>query len=86
MIVRHGRGRELEAAYEEGTEHPRQEENARALLGAWRSLARQGMTVQVNRAGHAWFLDGGHPRYLASVEGGFVFPSDLETEEERHVG
>ena len=81
------KGREVEAAFDEGTGRLLQEQNARALLDAWRSLARPGMTVKVNHAGHAWYLDAGQPRYLASVEGGFVFPSDLEKQDGgRQVG
>ena len=64
-IERRGRGRDVEFAFTEGTGHEQQEANARAALDAWRSLARQGMPFKVNAAGHAWFLDGGEPRFLA---------------------
>jgi superfamily II DNA or RNA helicase len=80
-IERRRSGREIEWAFEEGAGHPDQERNARETLEAWRSLARPGMAFKVNGAGHAWFLEGGQPRFLARVDGGFVFPSDLETAE-----
>ena len=28
-----------------------------------------------NPAGHAWYLEGGEPRFLAAVPGGFAWPA-----------
>lgn len=81
-IERRGRGRDVELAFTHGTGHDLQEANASGLLEGWRSLARPGMPFNVNSAGHAWFVDGGNPRFLAAVEGGFVFPDDLDGENE----
>lgn len=78
VIERRRRGRAVEFAFTEGTGRKQEEANARAVLKAWRSLARQGMPFKVNGAGHAWFLEGGRPRFLAAVPGGFVFPEDQE--------
>ncbi len=80
VIERRGRGRDVEWAYTEGTGDEEREANARAVLEAWRGLARQGMPFNVNEAGHAWFLEAGEPKFLAAVPGGFVWPSDVEKE------
>jgi superfamily II DNA or RNA helicase len=82
MIERRLRGRDVEFAFVEGTGQDQQENNARSALDGWRSLRRPGMPFRVNSEGHAWFLDAGQPRFLAAVPGGFVFPSDIEQQEE----
>jgi hypothetical protein len=51
-------------------------DNARRLLDAWRSVSTSGMKIAVNGAWHAWYLDGGQPKFLASVSGGFAWPTE----------
>jgi superfamily II DNA or RNA helicase len=51
------------------------------LLGAWRQLGLAGMPVSVNDLGHAWYVEGGQPRFLADVNPGLRFPSDLVEEQ-----
>jgi superfamily II DNA or RNA helicase len=80
VVERRGRGREVEFAFTEGTGDEQRERNAQAVLGAWRNLGRSGMPFKVNGAGHAWYLDGGEPRFLAAVPGGFVWPTDVEAD------
>lgn len=55
-------------------------ENARRVLEAWRQVTTSGLKIAVNRAWHAWYLEAGEPRFLASVPDGFAWPtSDAET-------
>jgi len=53
-----------------------EETNAQRLLAAWRSLASSGLKIAVNAEWHAWYLEGGEPKFLAAVPGGFAWPSD----------
>ena len=39
--------------------------NAQRLLQAWQQAVGQGITVQVNDLGHAWYTAGGRRRFLA---------------------
>lgn len=82
MVVKHGRGRNVDGALTEGTGDEVREQNARRVLDAWRSVASEGMPFTVNGVGHAWFLDAGEPRFLAAVPGGFVWPDDVDDKRE----
>lgn len=53
-----------------------QKANAQRLLTAWRSVAKTGLKIAVNGEWHAWYLEGGDPRFLAAVPGGFAWPSE----------
>ena len=53
-------------------------ENARRVLRAWKRISAAGMDFHLNSRWHAWYLDGGEPRFLAAVPGGFEFPSDRD--------
>ena len=53
-------------------------ENGKRVLAAWQSLGTDGFTFYVNAVGDAWYRDKGGPRFLASVLGGFLWPS-IET-------
>jgi hypothetical protein len=48
--------------------------NATRVLDAWLALGTSGLAFHVNRLGHAWFKEGGEPRFLAAVPGGFLWP------------
>lgn len=52
--------------------------NAERVLAAWRSVARAGTKIAVNSEWHAWYLEGGEPKFLATVPGGFAWPSEQE--------
>lgn len=54
------------------------EANAERVLVAWRSVARAGMNIALNSRWHAWYVEGGEPKFLAAVPGGFTWPSDPE--------
>ena len=49
--------------------------NALSVLDAWRRLSTSGLKIAVNASWDAWYLDGGEPRFLAAVPGGFAWPS-----------
>ena len=49
--------------------------NVRCVLDAWRQVSASGLKMAVNVAGHAWYLEGGEPRFLAAVPGGFAWPA-----------
>jgi superfamily II DNA or RNA helicase len=49
-------------------------EAARRLIAAWKGLDTEGLTFFINRLGHAWFKEGGQPRFLAAVQEGFLWP------------
>jgi superfamily II DNA or RNA helicase len=53
-------------------------DNAQHLLAAWRAVGGVGLKFCVNSLWHAWYVDGGEPRFLAEVSGGFAWPSDSE--------
>ena len=55
-------------------------DNARRLLTAWQSLQTSGLTLHVNRLGHAWYREGGEPRFLAATPGGFLWPELTEVQ------
>jgi hypothetical protein len=46
------------------------------VLAAWRSVANVGLKIALNSEWHAWYLEGGEPRFLAEVPGGFAWPSE----------
>lgn len=73
-------GRSTEFALVDGTSTPELEANAEAVLSAWRSLFDRGITFHVNELGHAWYLAEGNRRFLASVPGGFAWPTADEQE------
>jgi superfamily II DNA or RNA helicase len=70
----------LEFALLDGTARPQLEANARRVLDAWRELFDRGITFHVNGHGHAWYTEAGQRRFLATVPGGFAWPSLTEEE------
>lgn len=50
---------------------------ATRLLAAWKDLQLVGMPISVNELGHAWYVEAGQPRFLADVNPGLLFPSDV---------
>lgn len=54
--------------------HDERAANATRVLDAWLALGTSGLAFHVNRLGHAWFKEGGEPRFLAAVPGGFLWP------------
>ena len=54
--------------------------NARRLLEAWGGLGTTGLTFYINKLGHAWYREGGAPRFLAAVPGGFHWPDSPSVE------
>lgn len=50
---------------------------AARLLHSWQGLKLVGMPISVNELGHAWYLEAGQPRFLADVNPGLAFPSDV---------
>jgi hypothetical protein len=54
--------------------------NAERVLTAWRQALTRGIAFHLTAEGHAWYLEGGAKRYLATAPGGFAWPSDLEVE------
>lgn len=71
-----------EFALVEGSPWPDREQNAKALLAAWREAVGRGITFSVNDQGHAWFEAGGQRRFLANVAGGFAWPTDSIEEDQ----
>jgi superfamily II DNA or RNA helicase len=55
---------------------PEHADNAGRVLAAWRSVANVGLKIALNSEWHAWYLEGGEPRFLAEVPGGFAWPSE----------
>jgi hypothetical protein len=55
--------------------------NAQRLLSAWRSVAASGRKIAVNSQWHAWYVEGGEPRFLADIPGGLAWPSDPQESE-----
>jgi superfamily II DNA or RNA helicase len=49
--------------------------NAQRVLDAWRKVSSSGLKIAINRDWHAWYLDGGLPRFLAEVPEGFAWPT-----------
>lgn len=80
VIQRDLRGGVKEFALLSGAD-PQGVANAQRLLTAWRSIARPGMKITVNSQWHAWYVDGGEPRFLAEIPGGLAWPSDAERSE-----
>jgi superfamily II DNA or RNA helicase len=78
VIERQVDRRRREYALESGADAPELEENARAVLQAWRSLGLSGLSFTVNNLGHAWYRSAGVPRFLADVPGGFAWPTRQE--------
>lgn len=54
--------------------------NARRLIDAWRATGQPGLTINLNGAGHIWYLDAGQPRYLTTAIEGFAWPSEQQTD------
>ncbi len=52
--------------------------NGRRLLEAWRKAMQSGMTFKVSETWDAWYLAEGRPKFLARVEGGFMWPTQEE--------
>ena len=50
-------------------------QNARSILDAWKEAVGQGIEFQVNSCWHAWCYVGGNAKFLASVPGGFEWPT-----------
>jgi len=50
--------------------------NAKRVLHAWRTVLERGITFYVNSRGHAWYTESGQIRFLASVPGGFSWPTE----------
>jgi len=67
-----------ESALVTGSGHAEAEANARAVLAAWEDIDRAISRFFVNSLGHAWYEEGGARRFLAGVQGGFVWPSDVD--------
>ena len=78
VIERPGPNRSREFALTEGTGRPDLEANATSVLDAWRQVSERGFDFSVNSDWHAWYVEGGSPRFLAVVSGGFAWPRDEE--------
>ncbi|MGQ0823753.1 MAG: DEAD/DEAH box helicase [Actinomycetota bacterium] len=52
--------------------------NAERALTSWRAVAATGLKITINSEWHAWYLEGGQPKFLAAVPGGFAWPSHTE--------
>lgn len=74
--------RSSEYALASGGQRPALEENAKRILTAWRTVAAHGLEFHLTADWHAWFLQGGEPRYLGCATGGFAWPSDDMPEHE----
>lgn len=78
LIERSAPGGGKEYALVEGTHFGDRERNAEALLDAWNGLGRPATRCFVNNDWDAWCERGGERIFLASVPGGFVWPTDVE--------
>lgn len=80
LIERAAPDRGREYAFLEGMGQPDLEGNAQRLLGAWNQLGRPASRCYVNEEWQAWYEEAGSRRFLALVPGGFLWPSDIESE------
>lgn len=79
LIERSASKRTTEFALTEGADR-RLVENAHRLLDAWRKVSSSGFQFHVNKLWHAWYLEGGEPRFLAGIPGGLAWPSETGEE------
>jgi superfamily II DNA or RNA helicase len=75
-VIERKQGTVVQFAITEGASDPLVE-NGRRLLAAWQSLNTSGLTFYVNRLWHAWYREGGEPRFLAAIPDGMKWP-DLQ--------
>jgi hypothetical protein len=74
-VIEHRAKGGTEFALLEGGDDPAHAANAHRVLEAWRKALDRGVTFHVTDEGHAWYLEGGKPKFLASVPKGFAWPS-----------
>ena len=65
-----------EVAFVEGSDDPRGEANALAVLQAWEAMGRAFSRFSVNSLGHAWTEATGGRVFVADVSGGFSWPKE----------
>ena len=65
-------------ALSSGSGQPDLEQNAATVLNAWRSVSSTGMQFIVTETEDAVYWDGGTPRFLAHVPGGFAWPKPAD--------
>lgn len=85
IIERRTRGGK-EFALTSGGSRPELETNAAVVLEAWRDLATNGFRFGVNELDDAIYWDGGEPRFLGHVPGGFAWPSDEHASSDDSAG
>jgi len=69
-----------EFALRDDARTPNLAQNVSDMLAAWRAAVDRGITFHVNSLDHAWYTQDGSRRFLASVPGGFAWPSAQEEE------
>ena len=68
-------GRKLEFALGSNATDDARGENADRVLEAWRSVVKQGITINVNELEHVWYNHGGERLFMAAIPGGFAWPT-----------
>jgi hypothetical protein len=58
-----------------GSGNPDLDRNARIVLSAWKTVSSTGMPFVINEVEDAIYWDGGSPRFLSRVPGGFAWPA-----------
>jgi superfamily II DNA or RNA helicase len=77
-MIERKRGRTREFAFDEGSNKPELEANARRVLNAWQQVGRETNSFSLNSRWDAWYRVGGQARFLTSAKGGFSWPDEGE--------